>query len=123
LRGECDEMAYEIEESIEIADNALRCCECNKTIPEGEKYAKAILFMGQDEDGDPCDPTTYKTCMICDEIADAFFCEGRVYGGMMWDSFDYAFEGINTSCFDRLQTPEAKAELQRRWMVWKGLAA
>jgi len=32
-----------------------------------------------------------------------------------------AYPKLTTSCFDKLQTSEAKAELQRRWLAWKGL--
>lgn len=123
LSGEADESAYEIDQAVEVAEKLLRCCECNNEIPEGATYARATLFMGCDEDGNPCDPQVYRTCLICEEIAEAFFCVDRVWGGVMWDSFDYSFEGITTACFDRLQTPEAKTELRRRWMEWKGLAA
>jgi hypothetical protein len=35
---------------------------------------------------------------------------------------DYVFPEFSLACLEKLKTPEAKAELQRRWMQWKGLA-
>jgi hypothetical protein len=32
---------------------------------------------------------------------------------------DYVFPEMTTTCYDRLKTPEAKVELQRRWAEWK----
>jgi hypothetical protein len=41
----------------------------------------------------------------------------------LWPDMEEVFGKLTTSCFDKLQTPEAKAELRRRWMEWKGLSA
>jgi hypothetical protein len=91
-----------------------RCCECHTVIPKGAKYERATWFndgsFGQ-----------AKTCLVCAEIANAFSCGGRWHGNDFWESMEYVWEKLTTGCFDRLQTPEAKAELRRRWMAWKGL--
>ena len=60
--------------------------------------------------------------MVCAEIGAAFCCDGRLYG-KLWDGFDESdiWRYLNTSCFDKLQSVEAKTELRRRWMEWKGL--
>ena len=93
-----------------------RCCECGAVIAKGAKYERATWFndgsFGQ-----------AKTCLICAEIANAFSCGGRWHGDNLWESMEYVWEKLNTTCFDRLQTPEAKAELRRRWMQWKGITA
>lgn len=130
LTMDCDEIAFDIDQELVVSDGSIKCCECNKKIPKDVKYEVATLYFGdQDaEEEEGADETserwsdTYKTCVICAEIAEAFYCGGRVYGGCLWDSMDYVWEELTTSCFDKLQTPEAKAELRRRWIVWKGLA-
>lgn len=91
------------------------CCECGRRIEVGERH---VTHSGR-YDGDFF---SVRCCLICDEIADAFSCDGRLYGNF-WDAMWDVYEYLNVSCFDRLQTPEAKAELRRRWMKWKGLAA
>jgi hypothetical protein len=91
-----------------------QCSECSGWIEVGESY--------QSVTGKNDDFWTFKTCLVCAEIRVAFSCNGEVYGGVFWDSMEYCFEALTTGCFDRLETPQAKAELQRRWMQWKGLA-
>lgn len=105
------------ESDIRKAAKPHRCCECGRVIEKGQKYEYySMLFDGS--------WSHYNTCLICMEIADAFCCDGRLFGEL-WSSFVEAdvWPQLNTSCFDKLQTPEAKAELQRRWMEWKGLVA
>lgn len=90
------------------------CSECGGKIMKKSRYELASWFNdGGESFGNA------KTCLVCAEIAEAFMCGGRWHGGILWD--DFPFDKITTVCFSRLQTPEAKAELQRRWMQWKGL--
>lgn len=101
--------------SLVVLDHAQKCSECNKTVPSGLTIEQADWF------DDVSDDTIY-TCLICAEIADAFYCDGRMYGGGLWESMMYeVMDQLNSSCFDKLKTPEAKQELRRRWMEWKGL--
>lgn len=92
-----------------------RCCECGKKIEPGER---AVYHAGTNDGSF----WTSWCCLICDEIADAFSCDGRMFGNL-WDGMHYVWEALTTSCFDKLKTPEAKAELRRRWMTWRGLTA
>lgn len=94
-----------------------RCCECGKTIEVGDTYELySILYDGS--------WSKYKTCLVCAEIAAAFCCDGRIFGTLWSDFHDCdIWQEITTACFDKLDTPEAKAELRRRWMRWKGLVA
>jgi hypothetical protein len=92
------------------------CSECGCSMPKGTVYELASWFS-YGSFGNA------KTCLICAEIAEAFMCGARWHGGILWDSMDEVMGELTTSCFDKLKTPEAKAELQRRWMVWKGLVA
>lgn len=98
---------------IRTARKPHKCCECGKTIQPKEKYEYySILYDGR--------WTNYNTCLVCREIGEAFCCDGRLFGEL-WSSFHEAdiWPYLTTSCFDKLTTPEAKAELQRRWMEWK----
>ena len=94
------------------------CVECRKAIQPGERYQK---FVGK------FDGTFFSedTCAICAEIRDALSCGGNssIFGEMWGEIRDYVFPTMTTGCFDRLETPEAKKELQRRWIEWKGLSA
>lgn len=103
-------------EFIHIEDRKARkphkCCECRKQILPGEKYEHA---RGKYEG----DMWTADTCLICREIAEAFYCDGRRFGGELWDDMEYGFEAMTTGCLDRLTTAAAKAELVRRWNEWK----
>lgn len=101
---------------IRKARKAHKCCECDKTISPGEKYEYAVMkFEG--------DLLHEKTCLVCAEIATAFYCNGRTFGGALWQDMEYSFESMTVGCLNRLTTGAAKAELQRRWNEWKGLSA
>lgn len=89
-----------------------KCCECDKQIAIGERYEHA---RGKYEG----DMWTSDTCFVCAEIAEAFYCNGRMFGGGLWDEMEYCFEAMTIGCFDRLKTAAAKQELQRRWSEWK----
>lgn len=94
------------------------CSECGCKIPKGTRYELASWFFEGGAGFGNC-----KTCLICAEIAEAFQCGGRYHAESFWESMEDAFPKLTTACFERLQTPEAKAELRRRWMEWKGLLA
>jgi hypothetical protein len=105
------------ESNIVKARRNYKCCECGRPIERGAKYERYdILFDGK--------WSHYRTCVLCAEISSAFCCDGRLFGNL-WNDFDESeiWPAITTACFDRLDTPEAKAELRRRWMKWKGLIA
>lgn len=94
-----------------------RCCECERTIAAGESYQR---YVGKFDGEMYCE----KTCSQCAEIRSAFCCGGGwPFFGDLWGEMQDAFPGLNSSCFDRLTTPEAKQFLRDRWMKWKGLAA
>jgi hypothetical protein len=97
----------------------MQCCEYGRTIPAGEKHEKTKFRS----DSDSSKWITHHTCATCAEIAWAFFCDTRLYESL-WDYVnDDLFPNFSQACLNRLETPAAKAELQRRWMKWKGLAA
>lgn len=98
-------------EEIRRARKEYSCCECGKKIEKEERYA---YYKGT-SDGSFF---TERCCLICDEIGGAFCCDGRIFGNL-WDGMWEIYEAMNTACFDRLITPQAKAELRKRWTTWK----
>jgi hypothetical protein len=97
------------------AGQAWECSECGCNIPKKSLYELASGF----NEGSHWQS---KTCLICAEIAEAFYCNGRWHGSCLWDSLYDVSDKMTVACLNRLKTPQAKAELQRRWMQWKGLA-
>lgn len=88
------------------------CCECGVAIPKGQSYE----YAAGKTDGDfwNC-----KTCLLCAEIANAFYCNGRWYGGTLWEAMDDVFGQLTTGCLEKLQTAAAKQFLIDRWRDWK----
>lgn len=125
---DCD--GYIEEASVVVLNADQTCCECRKVIPAGMQIERADWYEDfnhedweDEEDDKPEARESIYTCLICAEIATAFYCDGRMFACDLWDGLHEVFGELNSSCFDRLATPEAKAELQRRWMEWKGLKA
>ena len=118
--GICVYSEYE-DESAEFVDVSWpksrkehRCEECHRTIAVGQVYQKV---SGKWDGEFNC----FTTCSVCAEIRAAFSCDGEVYGADFWESLTHNFGELNESCFDKLQTVEAKKYLRERWMKWKGL--
>lgn len=125
LYNDMDDWDFQIDDVSNVTlDRCEKCCECKRAILAGNLIEEASCYDNEDDDenGDPIPPhEPVYTCLVCAEISIAFYCDGRVWGGL-WEAMSEVFDGLNSSCFDRLTTPEAKAELRRRWMKWKGLA-
>jgi len=101
------------DQKIRKARKPHTCSECKKPISPGERYEHAV---GK-SDGDMW---AFDTCLACAEIAEAFYCDGRLFGGMLWEEMrETVFPHMTTGCLDRLFTAAAKAELLRRWNEWK----
>lgn len=78
------------------------CCECNKEIKPGEMYEHAKLL----QDREFC---AYKTCAICQEIRDCYFCSW-LYTNMwkdLWNELDWQ-DDIKLCMLDHL-SPEARS--------------
>lgn len=92
-----------------------KCCECRRVINKGEVYHK---WSGK-WDGDLL---CQKTCAQCEEIRSAFSCSGSYEFERLWDDMEeIVFPSITTGCYERLDTPEARSFLQKKWIDWKGL--
>jgi hypothetical protein len=115
------------ETSIVTLEHNQKCSECHGIVLAGTPIEQADWYEDWDdldEDDEPKTKDPIYTCTVCAEIAKAFYCggDGRMYGGGLWDDMSEVMGDLNSACFDRLKTPAAKAELQRRWIAWKGLA-
>ncbi len=115
LSSGCDFDGNEFERGSVVNKTRVKCCECEQFIPKGIEHEKARWR------NDDMRWETAHTCPICAEIAWAFFCDGRLYF-CLWESLEQVASELTTACFNKLKTPEAKKELQRRWMDWKGLS-
>jgi hypothetical protein len=77
------------------------CCECSCIIKKGEMYVyESGIWDGQ--------PDSYRFCVICKSIIDAFFC-GYAYGTLYEDLNNHLRElpGIPDECLSRL-SPSAR---------------
>lgn len=90
-----------------------KCCECSRVIGVGEKYQRwSMKWDGSVE--------SFKTCLFCCEIREGFSCGNSTTLGQLWSEMnDYIFPVMNTACFDKIESVEAKAYLQSKWMSWK----
>lgn len=98
---------------IRTARKEYECGECGCKIAPGQKHEYA---SGKCEG----EMWSQRTCLICAEIGEAFYCKGRTFGSL-WEDMNEVIGSLTIGCLNRLKTPEAKAELQRRWMEHKEL--
>lgn len=121
--GVCIDTSYDEGDGFEFdcgpatSTEEVVCVECQKTVPIGVQHERATWI---DADAGPC---SAETCAVCAEIAWAFSCQARIYFNLWEDITEYVFPEFSLACLEKLATPEAKAELQRRWIEWKGLPA
>jgi len=91
-----------------------KCCECHDSISPGERYE---IVSGKWEG----EWSSFKTCLPCKEIREAFCCEGWVYS-TLWEDAEGFLEKLSTGCLEKLITAAAKEKLMRQWRELKGLA-
>ena len=101
---ECAEM---YSEAVVKARKPHRCCECGKAIHPRSEYQRASGKW----DGDFA---TYRTCLDCMHIRDAFRCGGGFLFGQLWDSLHEYRNDVNTGCVAKLKTVSAK----QAYMDW-----
>jgi hypothetical protein len=107
---------------IVTLDRNQRCSECMQIVPAGANIEEATWYEEDDEDdGEVEEKEPIYTCPICAEIANSFYCDGRMYGGGLWDGMNEVWKELTISCFDKLKTPEAKTYLREWWLKKKGL--
>jgi hypothetical protein len=95
------------------ARNPVKCCECGRTVPAGERYHKVVAKW----DGVL---NTYKQCLQCKEIQQVFACGNSYFLEQLWDDMEQVFGSLRVSspCFQALSL-EAKAFLTEKWWEWK----
>lgn len=88
-----------------------QCVECREPIRKGDSYVHfASKFEGR--------IFTNRTCVLCEEIREALYCDGYFFGRLWADVRDQIFDrtGLTVACVDKLTTVEAKKRLQQAWM-------
>jgi hypothetical protein len=84
------------------------CCECDKAIAPGESYE----FVSGCWDGSW---QSYRTCLICVEIRDAFCCNGYTFT-WLWDRVrEELLPNMRMGCLEKLTTAAAKIALTDEW--------
>lgn len=94
-----------------------KCCECAEPIVPGQTYE--VVSGKWDEDW-----ASFKTCLPCKEIREAFCCEGWTFG-MLWADAEGFLEKLRMGCLDKLTTAAAKQKLmdRRREFLLRGREA
>jgi hypothetical protein len=88
-----------------------KCCECGERINPGDRYE---IVSGK-WDGEWA---SFKTCLPCKEIREAFCCEGWTFG-FLWENAENGFfETMTTGCLQKLTTAAAKEKLVAAWNEW-----
>jgi hypothetical protein len=107
---EFDENGFQCR-TVRTARKEHKCVECHQTIEKGQKYS----HFSSKNDGRIW---TSRTCLSCEDIREALYCDGYYFGRMWHDITEQIFKerGLTVACIDKLQTPEAKAFIQKRWM-------
>jgi len=109
----CDELDEDTyyQRYVTIKRNC-KCFECGETITAGTKHQQC----GGTYEGVL---KNWRFCLICAEIADAFCCDGRMFG-TLWESVEEdLLPRLTTGCFTKLKSTAAKQRLMDRWYEWK----
>lgn len=95
-----------------------QCFECGDVIAKGERYE---YFVGK-FDGDLL---TQRTCLVCVEVREAFYCDGWLLGTLWEDMreqmFDHWNEMTAIDCLAKLETPAAVAKVRAAFAEWHKL--
>lgn len=90
------------------------CCECGRKIHKGAEYQRVTgLWGGRFE--------TYRTCMDCYYIREAFRCGGGFLFCDLWNTLWEFKNDINTGCLERIKTPSAKAYYLEQLRKMRGI--
>lgn len=92
------------------------CVECRQTIPVGARYERyTCKFDGV--------ISTSITCVVCQEIRGALYCDGFFFGRLWSDIKSQLFPQFSVKCIDQLTTVAAKTRLQSEYQTWLGLSS
>lgn len=101
-------------EAVVKAKKPYRCCECFGVIAIGQRYERVTGKWDWTV-------STYRTCLLCDEIRRAFCCEDGWTYTLLWSDIEdqmFRERGLDSACLEKLSTVDAKQFLQRRWWAW-----
>ena len=102
-----DDIETTLSSSMPTARTAHRCGECGGTISPGDTYERIVgVYDGHIE--------THKTCAVCREIRDAFFCGGWVWGCVREHMYEHIVEmdgEISESCLTEMSNAARAAVL------------
>lgn len=102
-------------EKVVTARKPHSCCECGRSIPAGAKYQRVCgLWDGRFD--------TFRTCMDCVNIREAFRCGGGFIFCQLWETLHEFRNDINTGCLERIKTPSAKSYYLERLREMRGIA-
>lgn len=96
---------------IVTAKKIHKCGECNKDINPGSKYEYVVGTWEGDFD-------THKTCNVCLELRETFFCDGWTFGEIhehLWNHIQEMDGDLGKDCFCSLSF---KAKI----IVWEMIA-
>lgn len=82
------------------------CDECHRAISPGGKYERTFGVWDGRHD-------TYRTCAECASIRDTFFCDGFIYGEVLWHLREHLCDNdgnVSTDCMMSL-SPAARARV------------
>jgi hypothetical protein len=105
--SEPDWVAYDYEETEQVATVDLLCSECGATIKPKDQY---ILAKYTDEDEELY---SREICIDCHSVIDEFFCDGYTFGQVwedMWEHTCGTGGTISSSCLLSL-TPKARKKV------------
>lgn len=88
-------------ENIVCARKTHKCCECNRDIKPSAEYQRVTGKWYDSFD-------TYRTCLDCMHIRDAFRCGGGFLFGQLWESLHEYRNDVNTGCVAKIKTISAK---------------
>lgn len=112
---ECDEGGFQ-SRTTRKARKEYVCIECHQPIRKGDIY---VRFAASDDGR----VFSNRTCLLCEEIREALYCDGYYFGRMWEDIREQIFNegGLSIACVEKLTTPAAKAFIQERWMQHIGV--
>jgi len=103
------------------------CDECGLAIEPGKPYEWVLgLVPSLRTWHHPWPPNNYRTCAVCVEIREEFFCEGWSYGLILEDLCahleDVVYEGFDWSCLDGMSAEARNVVLTMIQDIWDDYA-
>lgn len=101
-------------ERVVKARKPYTCCECHRPINKGQQHR---LATGKWEG----ELGSYRTCMDCYHIREAFRCGGGFFHERLWEDLSEYQNDLNAHCVAKIKTVSAKEYFLERLRKWRGL--